>query len=234
MFGYMTANIKKIILRLEFILLCVIPWGSYISLNWFYFERVHSSTIALGWSFLFVHQIIGSALLFHKREEKKGKNIHQWLLVFIFLILILHQLLTKKSLVQFLFEKTVLDAISVATVFILGLFFFKNSKGRTAWQDLGVLPLFVGGIIMGGCWQFVDIYLELLYSKNVSWLSYLQISAVFLMTIISYLIALRPIIKGKVVLEDIFEGRYSMILILGQLFFWLSMPGWVYLLKLIT
>lgn len=231
-FCMLVADIKKTVISLELVLICAIPWGAYICLNWFYFERVNGLTIMLGWAFLFVHQLIGAALLLQEQAKKKEKNIVQWLLALIFLILALRQALTKGSFTEFLLEKTALDALSTVTAVTLALFVFKNRQGKTAWQDIGLLPLVFGAVIVGGSYLFVEVYIEILYAKNSSWFSYFQISAVFLMTVFAHLTALRSVIKNKVELKDVFEGKYGMVLILGQLFFWISMPGWVYLLKL--
>ena len=144
----------------------------------------------------------------------------------------MRQALTKGSFTEFLLEKTALGVLSTVTAVTLALFFFKNRQGKTAWQDIGLLSLVFGAVIVGGSYLFVQVYTEILYAKNSSWFSYFQISAVFLMTVFTHLTALHSVVKNEVELKDVFEGKYGMVLILGQLFLWISMPIWVYLLKL--
>ncbi len=226
-----TNKWKQVFLSIELVLLCLIPWGGYFVLCWFYTERLNTLTIVLGWSFMLVHQIIGAALLIQKDTKRNRGVLKQWLLFLIFAALLGHQLFIRGSILQFLIEKTVLDAVSVVLVVVLTLFLGNKKKHQ---QMSWFLPVLVGGLIAAGCWQFVEVYLEILESRQILWLSYTQAGAVFLMTVYSYWIALQPVVSGEVEAVDIFEQKYGMVLILGQTFLWLSLPGWIYILRLIV
>ncbi len=216
-------SIKKILLQLEILLLCLLPWTAYILMLWNYRE-FSGSIILIGWLFLLVYQIMSSALLLNaKSNNTKHQIIQQLLIGSVFLLIALHQAFTEGSFTQFVLEKIVIDAICLMlAIFILMLFSF---------DELGITPLILGGFLYWGCYPFVTTYLGILDAKSTTWLTYSQLGIAFLVNLYSQFRVLYRVNKGEIVLNDIFEQKYGVALILGQIFLWFTTPFAILYLK---
>lgn len=218
----MKTKIKKLAVQIEVILLCILPWAAYALLLWNYQGKLRF-TIMIGWLFLLVYQIMSSAFLINESENKKSIPIQQWLMGVVVFILTLHQIITDGSLMLFLLEKIVIDAVSIVLIVIVSMFIFI--------KDMGITPLILGALIGMGCFQFIEIYWNILQEKSANWITYSQVGSAFLINCYAQARILHDVVKGKVILTDIFEQKNGIVLILGQVLLWLLLPVIIYFLK---
>ena len=167
---------------------------------------------------------MSSALLMNaKTNNTKYQTIQQLLMASVFLMIALHQAFTDGSFTQFFLEKIVIDAICLMLVIVVLMFF--------SFDEVGLLPLIFGGLLYWGSYQFATTYFGILESKSTTWITYLQLSIIFCLNFYSQFSVLYRVSKGDIILNDIFEQKYGLALILGQIVLWFLMPVAIFYLK---
>ncbi len=181
--------------------------------------------IMLGWLILLVHQTIYLAVF-----EATAKRTYPMALPFIPPLLIaINQATLETSLGNFFLEQTLMEVVGLMIGISIAFLFFKNDEGRTAWQDLGILPFIVVGIIGAGSWGFIATWWKLqVYTTEAAYWHIMSFAVAFIVEIRANLIVLNKVVKREIFLNEVFSGDKGLPLILGQILLWFLLAPLVY------
>ena len=199
----------------------VLPYLAYLAIFMLGYDA--SPTILLGWVVLLVYQILFLGLF--AAEVTPFRPAARWLFVLPPLLIGGRQALAQGSVWNFFLEEMLLEAIALVLVFVLQLFFARDRVGRTAWADLGIIPLLVGGILGFGMWDFGRVWWEInVLTRRPDWPAIAMAAAAFAVALFNYWRALSAVRNGRMTIEEVFpdDGR-GIALILGQVVLWVAL-----------
>ncbi|MEO1654795.1 MAG: hypothetical protein AAFU64_14705, partial [Bacteroidota bacterium] len=122
-------------------------------------------------------------------------------------------------------DHTLLEVISLLLAMGLGLLFARDAAGRTSFQEMGITPLLIMGIILGAALPFIFIWLELIQTKEVFPMHYfISTGLAFGISLIFNIQFIRQLAKKEVTVAEVFEdlGDSATFVIVGQIFFWMA------------
>jgi len=196
----------------------VLPYLAYVAV--FALGRNAGVSVLLGWVVLLVYQILFLGLF--AAEVTPFRPIARLLFLVPPLLIGSRQALASGSVWNFFLEDMLLEALVLVLVFVLQLMFTRNSAGRTAWADLGIIPLLVAGLLGLGMYDFARAWWEVnVLSQRPDWLALAMIAVAFAVAFYNYWRAISAIRTGALMIEEIFpDGGRGIALILGQIVLW--------------
>lgn len=219
----------RIFCWLEIAWFCVLPWlGYWIVLGT---PGVHpGGTVILGWLPLLVYNIIklGMVLGIQRSSRRPVARLLGTLLPTA--LLILAQWLRGGDMRGFLLELATLEFTVLACAFPVALVFLKNDQGRSAWQDLGIVPLLIAVLFGIGIHGFVAAWWTIAPAWHSHPLSLLLLIAGAAAWFVAAMGNLNRLVKREATLADISTRPVVLVLMLGQIAIWWLLPGVVALL----
>lgn len=201
----------------------VLPYLAYVAV--FAVGGRGGLAMLLGWIVLLVYQILFLGLFAARTEPARTQG--RWLFVVPPVLIGVRQVIGPGTLWNFFLEEMLLEAVTLVLVFVGQLLFTRNREGRTAWADLGITPLLVGGLLGLGMWDFARTWWEVnLVATRPNWLSVAMIAAAFVVALSNYWRAISAVRTGRLTIREVFpdDGR-GIGLIIGQIVLWFAIGG---------
>jgi len=194
------------------------------------------STILIGWALLFVYQPLKLGLLdaepldWLRNQKGKTSSLKASLLAGTTSLLPaaligVNQFLMDGSWKGYFLEQFTLEVFTLVGATVGVLLFGRNHEGRTAWQDLGGIPVFFGAIMLGGVWGIVTTWWRT---------QHYSIAPAHTLVILTFAIGsgllqdyrtLGRVARKEIVISDILSGKWEMVIIFGQLVLWVALPA---------
>ncbi len=230
--------------KLEVLWYALLPWLAYGAILFLdpSISRPTGSTILIGWAFLLVYQIMRLGQIEHIQDDKKlaavgtdatsGKAlaiVPSELMLFIPSVLIaIQQILLGGNLAHFLITQMCVEICTFVLAIAVLMLTAKNNHNRSAWQDLGIIPLMFVAILWFGVWGYINAWIKILYLPGSSLLSFVLLLASLAFNFWNDYKFLYKVVKREILMSDASE-KMGMGGILGQLVLWVALPGLFYL-----
>jgi hypothetical protein len=211
------SKIQYFFAQVEFFYLALIPYLGYIGTGLIAKEYVVMPFLGIG--ALMAHQVL--ALGFWKYQKENGKKRNYLFAILPTLLIAINYILLGKGIWLFFIEKAMIEVGATMLSFSIALLFFKNSAGRTSWQDIGGIAVLVILIIVAGMWEMVKtwwLHNPYFLDKNYTHLAILALALA--LDFWRAMLITRKVAEGKAVIGDIFETKYGLALILVQVGIW--------------
>ena len=128
------------------------------------------------------------------------------------------------NITSFLLELATLEFIVLVIAFPTALTFVKNDKGRTAWQDVGALPLLLGVLFYFGVNAFISTWWKAAPSWEQHPIPLLLLIAALLVEFTNSLSNLSRFAKRQIQLPDISSSPKVLVILLAQIPLWWLLP----------
>jgi len=124
----------------------------------------------------------------------------------------------------FILELATLEFTVLVCAFPAALMFLKNDQGRTAWQDLGIVPLLIAGLFAFGIQGFVVAWWSIAPRWDVHPLSFAFLIAGAVAWFVNALGDLNRLVKREAAIPDIGARPVVLGLLLSQILLWWIFP----------
>jgi len=214
---------------LEIAWFCALPWLGY----WIVLETpdVHpGGTVILGWLPLLVYNILKLGMVLGLQASSRRPVIRLLATLLPTALLALAQWLRGGDLRGFILELATLEFTVLACAFPVALLFLRNDRGRTAWQDLGIIPLMIAVLFGIGVHGFVAAWWQIAPAWNSHPLSLILLIAGAAAWFVAAMGNLNRFVKREAAIPDISTRPVVLGLLLSQIVLWWLLPGVLVLL----
>ena len=216
---------KKWLFNIELIYYALLPFLGYIAVYKLNDEAKDMVWLPLlGWTVLVVFQVVYLGIL---QENNKKQSTALLTIVPPFLIGLNHALLNG-TIWNFFLEQAMIEVVALILGLSVIFLFFKNDKGRTAFQDLGIVIFLIVGLFVIGIWAIIGTWLSTqFYTTTADWWNLLIFGIAFSIELRNNIVVLNKMVKRKIIINDIYEqvGNYSDriggIILIGQILIWM-------------
>lgn len=223
----MSARILPVVLRtlstLEILWFFLLPWLAY----WIVLrahEETPTSTALLGWSVVIVYQIIKIGMVLNSQGSTRRPLVRLLAILAPTAVIAIAQFLRSGNITSYLLELATLEFIVLVIAFPTALSFVKNDKGRSAWQDIGALPLLLGVLFYFGVNAFISTWWKSAPSWDQHPIPFLLLIGALLIEFTYALSNLNRFAKRQVQLPDISSNPKVLVILLAQIPLWWLLP----------
>lgn len=203
---------------LEVAYLFLLPFMGYIATG--ILNEKYTMMPILGIGLLFLFQIIALGLWDYQKKSKNSAT-HFYLLISIALT-VFSYINTKESFMLFCAEKALfeLGAFSIAISFV---FFFGKNGGGYAGDGLGLgIPIMIAGILVASLWETaIAWYNNNPYFSNGNQIYLIGIGLSTVLDALWTYQILNKLVKKEIIINDMFDSRYGMTVIVIELILWI-------------
>ena len=211
-------NWRSVLRTIEGGYFATLPFLAYIAV--FAKGRTAGITVMLGWTVVLVYQILFLGMLSVK--STRTYTASRLLFAVAPMLIGFRQTFLGGGIWNFFLEEMIVEVVALMAVFIGQLFFTRNAGGNTAWQDLGIVPLLVAGIIIGGLWDIMIAWWQLnVVAEHATPAALIVLGLAFVTATVNYWREISAVRTGEAPIADVFANdKRGIFLIIGQIVAW--------------
>ena len=217
--------------RLKLFWFFLLPWAGYAAaLSVAPDADPLKPSILLGWVILFIYQFVKLGII--KLETDRLPASQDWKAVLQQLpslvpgcLIGANQLHHGGEWASYFLEQFAMEVAVLLIAVTAVLLFVKNDKGRTAWQDLAILPLFFTGFVLVGISGILHTWWSQGGYAESDAESMLLLGLALIGELYQQLRMMRRIVRREVIIKDFVEGPWATQVILTQIVLWFALPA---------
>ena len=221
--------------RLKLVWFFLLPWAGYATaLHVAPSAAPLESSVLLGWCSLLVYQFIKLGIV--RLDTDRARTAPGWSAAFEMLpsllpagLVGLNQYRQDGGWQSYFLEQFAMEVTALLLAVTAVLTFVKNDKGRTAWQELAMVPLLFVGLVLAGISGIVHTWWHQGGYAEAEPASVVLLALALSAELRQHFRMMKQVVQREVLLKDFVEESKATPVIIGQIVLWLALPAIRYL-----